>query len=423
MIDKIPEGTNKKLFKTSRKGNATAIDSVLHHLAFDNSLQANIVSTVSSGKIIIANSAACKLLGYSKKELLTKSRADIFDINESSFKKMLKQRTVEGQSAALVVAIKKSGKALPCEITSAIFMDEDGIKKSITTIADMSLSILKQKNIDTKKEKIVAHNIVLAKSKQKNIDTKKEKIAAYNFVLAKSKQKALKERLDQEIRLKEKQIAEASEEARETERSNIGKELHDNVNQLLGASRLYLTMAKRGGKYSEMYLNRSSEYILIAIEEIRKLTKGLTTDVIKNLGLCVAIDNISRDTMEVNPVKIFFVVEGFIENSVNDKFKLNVFRIVQEQMNNILKHANATEVIIKLSQNKETVIISFSDNGVGFDTRKQRKGIGVANIKSRAATYNGIADFISEPGYGCLLTVTFPITNALLNKILIPHHR
>ena len=80
----------------------------LHKLAFDNSLQANLItSTISSGKIIMANSAACKLLGYSKKELLTKSRSTIFDINESSFKKMLKQRTAEGHSMALVTAIKK----------------------------------------------------------------------------------------------------------------------------------------------------------------------------------------------------------------------------------------------------------------------------------------------------------------------------
>ena len=88
---------------------------------------------------------------------------------------MLKQRTAEGHSTALVTAIKKSGKPLPCEITSAVFMDEDGIEKSITTIADMSQSILKQKNIDTKKEKIVANNIVLAKSKQKILTPKKKK--------------------------------------------------------------------------------------------------------------------------------------------------------------------------------------------------------------------------------------------------------
>ena len=63
-----------------------------------------------------------------------------------------------------------------------------------------------------------------------------------------SKQKVLEERLEQEIKLKEKQIAEATEEAKETERSDIGKELHDNVNQLLGASRLYLDMAKAEGR-------------------------------------------------------------------------------------------------------------------------------------------------------------------------------
>jgi PAS domain S-box-containing protein len=130
---------------------------------------------VSSGKIIIANSAACKLLGYSKKELLNKSRVTIFNINESSFKKMLKQRTAEGKATALVTAIKKSGKLLHCEITSSVFMDEDGVEKAITTIADMSKSILRQKDIDFKREKIVAGNIVLAKSKQKNIDTKKKK--------------------------------------------------------------------------------------------------------------------------------------------------------------------------------------------------------------------------------------------------------
>ena len=150
---KILRGSNKKQPGTFKKSKSAATDNILRHLAFVNSFQANIITTASRGKIIIANNAACKLLGYSKKELLTKSRAAIFDINESSFKNMLKQRTAEGHSIALVTAIKKSGKPIPCEITSAVFMDEDGIEKAITTIADMSQSILKQKNIDVKKGK------------------------------------------------------------------------------------------------------------------------------------------------------------------------------------------------------------------------------------------------------------------------------
>jgi PAS domain S-box-containing protein len=802
----------------SKKFRTSTTDDSLRHLAFDNSLRANIICTVSGGKIIMANRAACRLLGYSKKELLTKTGSTVFDINNGGFKKMLKERTLDGQSEASVTAIKKNGKPISCRITSAVFIDENGVKKSITTIADLSRNILEQKGIDVKKEKIVADNIVLAKSKQKKIDSKKERIVADNIILAQaksdarlaennewikyiaktsydvmwdwdiatgemyagdsieevfgykvqnnrmnfidfcscllpeekdavekklfktiasgnkswkdsymfkrydgsvastttrasivrdeegkaihligniqdisklqdmekklqqqtspgnetsdifelaakvsydgiwdwnlltnefflgegfeeifgnalheggamnswsnylhpddketvekglrnaiasvathwehayrfvktdgsivnvfcraniirdaggkacrmigavhdlscqkeledkltremnthkkqltiyeenfklifnsssdilydidlinnkvvlsdtyekelgykiinhttsaeelfshihpddrgmfmqdyrrmltsediewkqsfrmvkadgsianiesksivlrntsgkayrgigylldiSKQIILEEKLEQEIKLKEKQIADATEEAREMERSEIGKELHDNVNQLLGASKLYLDMAKRGGKDGEVFLSRSTEYTLTAIEEIRKLTKGLTTDIIKNLGLLQAIKNIIRDMMEVNPVKISLASDSFEENNVNNKFKLNIFRIVQEQLNNIIKYAKARKIIICLSQNKKSIILTISDNGIGFDTRKQQKGIGIANIKSRVESYKGIVDLVSQPGEGCVLTIKFPLPlRYLLNK-------
>jgi PAS domain S-box-containing protein len=159
----IPESTGNKKAVISKKTTKPTEDA-LHHLAFDNSSQANIIFTVSSGKIVTANMAACNLLGYSKTELLTKSRGAIFDVNKSSFKKLLKQRIARGHSTARVTAVKKDGSVLPCQITSAIFT-EKGIEKAITTIVDLSQSILKQKNIDTKTDKIVAANIVIAQTK------------------------------------------------------------------------------------------------------------------------------------------------------------------------------------------------------------------------------------------------------------------
>jgi len=225
-----------------------------------------------------------------------------------------------------------------------------------------------------------------------------------------SKQSVIEEKLELEIKLKEQQILEAMKDAKEAERSDIGKELHDNVNQLLGASKLYLDMAKRGGVHSEMYFSRSSEYTMMAIEEIRKLTKGLTTDTINNLGLCESIGIISRDTMEVNKIKISYAIDSFKEGSVNNKFKLNIFRIVQEQLNNIIKHAGASKVAISLLQNKKSIMLTITDDGVGFDTSKKGKGIGLANIRSRTASFKGTADFASEPGKGCVLTIKFPIT-------------
>ena len=149
-----------------------------------------------------------------------------------------------------------------------------------------------------------------------------------------------------------------------------------------------------------------------------KLTKVFTTDVNKKFGLCESIANVSQDLMLVSPVKISFIEVHFAQDIVNDKFKLNVFRIVQEQLNNILKHAVATEVIIKLSQNKKSVIVTISDNGIGFDSIKKQNGIGIGigNINSRVAVYSGSVDFISKSGKSCALKVKFPVTGTILNK-------
>jgi len=332
--------------------------------AFEHSLQANIISVVGNGSIIRANRAACRLLGYSKKELLTRNRKDIFLIREESYKKMLLERTVEGSARADLSIIRKDGKLWPCEITSVIFKDARGVTNSITSIVDRRERLSVQKKIDVENERSVASNLTVAVV-----------------------------------------------EAKEMERSDIGKELHDNVNQLLGISMLYLDMARKDIKNGEAYLIHSSEYTFTAIEEIRKLTKGLMTDTIKDFGLCAAIEDIARDTMEACPVKIYCKLEPTLERAMSDKFKMNAFRIVQEQLNNILKHASASDIHITMAEKKSEFALSIADNGIGFDNTKKlnHTGIGISNIISRADSYRGRARFISKPGKGCKLVITFPI--------------
>lgn len=371
------------------------LNNSIYRNAFNYGSQPGIITITANAHIVSVNNAACKLLGYNTKELSCKTRDDIFVINDRNYKTMLRQRKATGQGTAFLTLLKKNGMPFPCLVTSAVFTDTDGIEKAITNLVDLSVSILKQKSIDEANGKIVAGNVMVAMSKSNKEKLRYEKLAEERTAFA--------------MKLKERQIAEATQDAKDAARSDIGKELHDNINQLLGASRMYIEMAKRGGPNCKMYLSRSSEYTLTAIEEIRKLTKGLTTDTIINLGLSDAIENITLDTMEMNGVKICYSVHGFIENSVDKKFKLNIYRIVQEQLNNILKHAKAKKVTIMLSQNSHSIMLSVTDNGVGFDTAKKQKGIGVDNIKSRAAHYNGTACFTSQPGHGCKLEVVFPL--------------
>jgi signal transduction histidine kinase len=420
---------DKKTTDFAVTSGSAAVENVLCQLTFDNAFRANLIFIVGSGKIVMANALACRLLGYSKKEMLMANANEIFEIRESNLKKLHHSKLPVGQFKDVLTLLKKSGKRLSCKITSATFMGDRHIKTTIATLGDLSrnhqqlrIEAFDDQQLLKAAVQIAQTNSDAAVARVGDLEQKLDKEISMHQLLKSSSRmqkilfkKELDEKVNFEIRLKENQIAEAIIDAKELERSDIGKELHDNVNQLLSATRLYLDMAGRDEANRQLYLDRSSEYTLTAIEEIRKLTKGLTADAIKNFGLYEAVRNICKDTMEVNPIKISYRLDLLIEHAVNDKFKLNVYRIMQEQLTNILKHAKATAITIGLSQNKKNILLSIADNGVGFDPGKKYTGIGITNIRSRSRSYNGMAKFVSHPGQGCVLTVKFP-KGELLNQ-------
>lgn len=222
-----------------------------------------------------------------------------------------------------------------------------------------------------------------------------------------TEQKMLEEKVALDKIIKQKEITEAVVAAQERERSEIGRELHDNVNQLLGATRLYIDMAKRDEINRDSLLTSSSTYTLQAIDEIRKLSKTLITPLIKEIGLTDTIKDLAEDIMLVHPVKIELDIKDFKEGILNEKFKLNLYRIVQEQLNNILKHSKADNVSITFMQTQDEISLLISDDGVGFDPSKRKTGVGITNIKSRAELYKGILVILSEPGHGCTLSAKF----------------
>jgi two-component system sensor histidine kinase UhpB len=101
---------------------------------------------------------------------------------------------------------------------------------------------------------------------------------------------------------------------------------------------------------------------------------------------------------------------GFAEDIIPDNQKFSLFRIVQEQLNNIIKHSGAKNVSIKLFSKTDEFVLEIGDDGKGFDPACHRKGIGILNIKSRVELFNGKVEIISQPGHGCLLTVSFPLS-------------
>ncbi len=215
--------------------------------------------------------------------------------------------------------------------------------------------------------------------------------------------------LIQERQAREKEVTEAVLLAHENERKEIGKELHDNLNQILGAANLYIDVAKTDDENREMALDKASEYILKVIEEIRKVSKKLVAPDMHFLSLAESIRSLVEDIELSHPIKLSFYQKGIAESHMNEKLQVDIFRIVQEQLNNILKHSGATSAVIDLSIGAGEVILLITDNGKGCDTSKAM-GLGLINIKSRAELNHGRVVVESQPGNGYSLKVVLSLT-------------
>ena len=209
-------------------------------------------------------------------------------------------------------------------------------------------------------------------------------------------------------------ITETTILAQEKEREDLGKELHDNINQILASTKLYLELARNG---SEEVLSKailkSYENVNLAIGEIRHLSKKLVPPMLDDMLINI-IKEMTEEIQAVTKINISVNAEEFSENFLNDNIKLMIYRIVQEQVNNIIKHANASKVSITLSNDEVSVSLLITDNGVGFDTTQKSKGIGLRNIDNRVKFYNGSATISSQKGRGCTLEIYFPLRNKFM---------
>lgn len=211
-------------------------------------------------------------------------------------------------------------------------------------------------------------------------------------------------------------ITETTILVQEKEREEIGKELHDNINQILASTKLYLELARSGNK--ELLpdaISKSYENINLAIDEIRQLSKQLVKPAF-DTTLTDSLRNMTEELQAITPIEISFNPSRFNEDLVDENIKLMVYRIVQEQFNNILKHAAASEVKVNLKTDHENIYLSIEDNGVGFDINKKPKGIGLRNIDHRVKFHKGIVSIHSKPGEGCTIKISVPLkTESAMN--------
>lgn len=219
--------------------------------------------------------------------------------------------------------------------------------------------------------------------------------------------KQLQNELADERLQRQKEIAETVIRAQEKEKTRIGHELHDNVNQILLTAKLFIDKIEVCKEEQQEFKDKGFDYISLAIEEIRKLSKELVAPQLKEESLIGNIETLVKDMRLAGGMNIHFRHNGNIEQLSSGK-KITLFRIVQEQLKNILKHSQASLTQISIFNSEGVLELSIEDNGNGFDPRQTYQGIGFSNIRERSEFYNGVVEVVAAPGKGCRLTVSLP---------------
>lgn len=218
----------------------------------------------------------------------------------------------------------------------------------------------------------------------------------------------LLQRLSMQEEIKRQQLISAVVDAQEKERSEIAVELHDNVNQLLTTCKLLLEQEVHNGNASPFVVN-TSKYLQNAITEIRNLSHRLNPTQLEEMSFVQAIEEMADKINLTSLLHVGVAINGsdFL-NNLPLPVSLSVFRILQEQISNIIKHAAASKIEITIHADKNSVDFEVKDNGKGFVLKTTNKGLGLKSIYSRAELHSGTVYINTAPGEGCVLSVHIP---------------
>lgn len=201
-------------------------------------------------------------------------------------------------------------------------------------------------------------------------------------------------------------------EGQENERKRVSRELHDGIAQMLTAAKFRV-----GALEGQDELQKELKKILDdTIAEVRRVSQNLMPSVLVDFGLKSALESLCNSTGKYTGLKIYFDYfreEGAKE--INFKVGVSLYRIVQEALNNIIKHAQATEVIIRLLKDENTITLVVEDNGVGINLEREKENInnentssGIKNMRERANLLNGIFEIFRQKPNGTVVKVVIP---------------
>lgn len=228
----------------------------------------------------------------------------------------------------------------------------------------------------------------------------------YNRYRLKQKIELEQERVQQQI-IRNKAIIEAEEK----ERIRIARELHDGIGQQLSATKMNLSAFEPiiGEDQKDRY-HQLLELVDDAVKEVRSISHNMMPNALLRSGLSSAVREFVQKISGTDSLKVDLQIVG-LNNRLDSNIETVLYRVIQECVSNIIKHAQASQITIQLIQHDAHLNLLIEDNGKGFDSRniENSSGIGLKNIVSRVQYLNGTVDFDSMPGKGTTVIIDIPL--------------
>jgi signal transduction histidine kinase/ligand-binding sensor domain-containing protein len=220
--------------------------------------------------------------------------------------------------------------------------------------------------------------------------------------------------------LEEKQAAQlkAMVATQEEERKRISRDLHDDIGTKLSALKLFISSLQEKATQTnneeiKSLAISSEQFITEAVKEVRQLLLNLSPSVLEEFGYTTAVEGLINKINETRLIYFNLVIFG-MKHRLKKEYELALYRITQELINNVLKHAEAKQVSLQIGQRDEKIILMMEDNGKGFDVSSRKDGYGLHNLEARTKLMQGIMTIDSMPGKGTSVLIEVPYKSCQL---------
>jgi signal transduction histidine kinase/putative heme iron utilization protein len=219
--------------------------------------------------------------------------------------------------------------------------------------------------------------------------------------------------LQAEIMKQQEMATRAVIEAEEEERQRIARDLHDGVGQMMSAARMNLSAFEAVSRFDDDSQKKSFEKIVSLVDdscrEVRQVSHNMMPNALLKNNFATAIQDFI-EKLDKKSLEVHLFTEG-LENRMDSNTETVLYRIIQECVNNVIRHAGASTLDISIIRDKDGISATIEDNGRGFDTSDHSKfeGIGIKNILTRAEYLKGTVEFDSAPGRGTAVSLHIPV--------------